>query len=321
MLKDFANTKMGELYSPTPTDVAGRRVLLNVASLDLEVSPSDIRDAFMHANAAQTKYVGAPREQRVAGWSWKVTKAMNGMRTGSAEFNALTADVRKRIGFERAEADSQLYVEEGSTARIVFHVDDPIWVASKEESEQVWGDIGKHLRLKDSKYITGDEAVKFLGREYQRVRGHGRRGFRVRQAGKYIDVALAVLNMVGCQARSVPGRKLSKTDAKHIDNVALLDAEEHSKYRAGVGNLQYMLNEYPAVSFAVKCCSMRLATPTRADSSVACVTPQERRTNGCTSRVRTASMIRTRSSSRSTPTTMRTGRATQAPANVPYLRL
>lgn len=63
---------------------------------------------------------------------------MNGMRTGSAAINELTADVMKRIGFERAEADSQLYAKEGSTARIAFHVDGPILVASKEETEQVW---------------------------------------------------------------------------------------------------------------------------------------------------------------------------------------
>lgn len=114
-----------------------------------------------------------------------MTKAMRGMRTGSADFNELTADVMKRIGFERAEADSPLDIKQGSTARIVFHVDDPILVANKEEeSEQVWRDICMHLQLKESTCITGDEAEKFLRHEYQRVPGHGRRGFRhVRMQG------------------------------------------------------------------------------------------------------------------------------------------
>lgn len=70
--------------------------------------------------------------------------------------------------------------------------------------------------------------------------------------------------MFGCKPLSVPGRKLSETDEKHVDNVTPLDTEEHSLYRAGVGELQYMLNEYPGITFAEKCCSTGLATPTRA---------------------------------------------------------
>lgn len=54
---------------------------------------------------------------------------------------------------------------------------------------QVWRDIGKHLQLKDSQCITGDKAVQFLGREYQGVRGHGRRGIRVPQTDKYFEDA------------------------------------------------------------------------------------------------------------------------------------
>lgn len=79
----------------------------------------------------------------------------------------------------------------------------------------------------------------------------------MRQTDKYIEDALDVSNMVGCKARSVPGRKLSETDEKQIVNITPLDAEEHSKHRAGVGKLLYMLNEYADTVFAVKRCSTR----------------------------------------------------------------
>lgn len=132
----------------------------------------------------------------------------------------------------RAEADSQLCIKHGSSARIAFQVGNPILDAAKEECAQVWNDIGKHLQLKESECITSEVPVTFPGREYQRVRGHGLRGLRVRQPQKYIQEALSVLDMVGCKSHEVP--------------------EDHSRYRAGVGKFQYIVSEYPDNAFALK---------------------------------------------------------------------
>lgn len=43
--------------------------------------------------------------------------------------------------------------------------------------------------------------------------------------------------MSGCKARSALVRKLTEVEEKHADDVTMLNAEEHSKYCAGVGKL------------------------------------------------------------------------------------
>ena len=109
VLEDYAVTKLDELYAPTPTSMTVRRLLFYAAWLELEVSTSDVRVAFMHAVASEPKFAKPPVERRAAGWFWLIKKAMNGMRTASKDFGDLVADVMKEIQFERGKADPQIY--------------------------------------------------------------------------------------------------------------------------------------------------------------------------------------------------------------------
>ena len=49
VLKDYAVTKLDDLYAPTPTSMTVRRLLFYAAWFELEVSTSGVRVAFMHA--------------------------------------------------------------------------------------------------------------------------------------------------------------------------------------------------------------------------------------------------------------------------------
>ena len=125
VLKDYAVSKLDDLYAPTPTSMTVRCLLFYAAWFDeLDVSTSDVRVAFMHAVASERKFAKPPVEQRAAGWLWLIKKAMNGMRTASKDFGDLVADVMKEIQFERGKADPQTYKDTKSQAAIVFHVDD-----------------------------------------------------------------------------------------------------------------------------------------------------------------------------------------------------
>ena len=85
------------------------RQLFYAAWFELEVSTSDVRVAFMHADASEPKFAKPPVEQRAAGWLWLIKKAMKGMRTASKDFGDLVADVMKEIQFERGKAGTQIY--------------------------------------------------------------------------------------------------------------------------------------------------------------------------------------------------------------------
>ena len=107
--KDYAITKLDDLYAPTPTSMTVRCLLFYAAWFELEISTSDVRAAFMHAVASEPKFGKPPVEQRAAGWLWLIKKAMNGMRTASKDFGDLLAHVMKEIQFERRKADPQIY--------------------------------------------------------------------------------------------------------------------------------------------------------------------------------------------------------------------
>ena len=66
VLKDYAVTKLDDLYAPTSTSVTLRCLLFYAAWLELEVSTSDVRVAFMHADASERKFAKRPVEQRAA---------------------------------------------------------------------------------------------------------------------------------------------------------------------------------------------------------------------------------------------------------------
>ena len=132
VLKDYAVTKLDDLYAPTPTSMTVRCMLFYAAWCGLEGNTSDVRVALMHAVASEAKFAKPPVEQRGAGWLWLFQKAMNGMRTASKDFGDLVADVMKEIQFEQGKADPQIYKGTKSQATIVFHVDDPGSITTTE---------------------------------------------------------------------------------------------------------------------------------------------------------------------------------------------
>ena len=95
VLKDYAVTKLDDLYAPAPTSMTVRCLLFYAAWFELEVSTSGVRVAFMQAVASEPKLAKPLVEQRAAGWLWLIKKAMNGMRTASKDFGDLVADVVK----------------------------------------------------------------------------------------------------------------------------------------------------------------------------------------------------------------------------------
>ena len=239
-----------------------RCLLFYAAWFGLEVNTSDVRVAFMHAVASEPKFAQPPVEQRAARWLWLIKKATNGMRTASKGFGDLVADVMKEIQFERGKADLLIDKDTKSQAAIVFHVDDPILASSRQQTAS---ERRTHL-LKAHEVITPDRPNKYLSRQYVKVHAHGRRGFRVRLLPEYFDSIATALEVVGCGTRAVPGRKRAGPTVGRVgQEQRMLEATNHSRYRAGVGNLLFMINEVPEIAYAVKNLSRQLAKPSHLD--------------------------------------------------------
>ena len=74
------------------------------------------------------------------------------------------------------------------------------------------------------------------------------------------------MQIVGCGSRAVPGRKKSGPTVGQVgQDQRTLGANDHSRYRAGVGKLQFMINEVPDTAYTVKNLSRQLAEPSELD--------------------------------------------------------
>ena len=91
-------------------------------------------------------------------------------------------------------------------------------------------------------------------------------GFKVRLPQEYFDSIATTMDMIGCGTRAVRGPKRTGPTAGQVgQEYRVLGAIEHSKYRAGVGKLQFMINEVPEIAYAVKNLSRQLAKPSESD--------------------------------------------------------
>ena len=122
------------------------------------------------------------------------------------------------------------------------------------------------MLLKAHEVMTHDRPIKYLSRQYLKVHAHRRRGFKVRLPPEYFDSIATSMDMVGCGSRAVPDRERCGPTAGRVgQDQRTLGANDHSRYRAGVGKLQFMISEVPEIAYAVKNLSRQLAGPSELD--------------------------------------------------------
>jgi hypothetical protein len=81
-------------------------------------------------------------------------------------------------------------------------------------------------------------------------------------AGSYVQSIRDVVGLDSCSGVATP---IVGPDASTEINEQPLDRENHRKYRAAVGKLQYMAAERPDMQFAIKQLSRHLTAPTSSD--------------------------------------------------------
>ena len=204
-------------------------------------------------------------EQRATGWLWLIKKAMNGMRTASKDFGDLVADVMKEIQFERGKADPQIHKDTKSQAAIVFHGDDPILAASHQQTALVWNRIGKHMLLKAHEVMTHDRPIKYLSRQYLKVHTHERRGSKSVYLKNILTALRHPWKRLVVDRDSSQGVRDLDQQRDELAKIREQGANDHSRFRAGDGKLQFMINEVPEIASAGKNLSRQLAGSSEMD--------------------------------------------------------
>jgi len=258
VLRDYAVSKRDDVFSPTPTLTVVRMLLLWSIIWSLTVEAADLISAFMQAPAREVMYARPPAGLREPGWLWRVLKAMNGARTASADFSEFLADVLvNNMGMVRGVMEPCSYRTQ-QTLRTVIHVDDPIAAGTTTELDTFWGKLEGFVLLRRTGSLSHERPMPYLGREYRRVEDDDNIGFAVKHSAKYFQTCAEVFDLQ--PTSSV--RTTTCKEPKVPNGEDKVDKTGHTRYRSGVGKLQFIKSERTDISFGVKVVAHHMAGPT-----------------------------------------------------------
>ena len=137
VLKDFATTVRDDVFSPSPSPVLVRGLLLYAAWCCLRVDTSC------------EMFGRHPKGQEWEGWIWRLHGAINGMRTARRESSEFLAGALTECTcFTRGKLERCLPVNSSSETRVVCDVDDPLTCATRATLDKLWIHIAKLVVIK-----------------------------------------------------------------------------------------------------------------------------------------------------------------------------
>ena len=192
-------------------------------------------------------------------------ESMNGMRTASKGFGELVADVRKKFNSSEEKQTHRSTKTPNPKQQSYSTLTTQSW-HHHQQTAQVWKRIGEHVLLKAHEVMTPDRPIKYLSRQCVKVHAHGRRGFKVRLPQEYFASIARAMEVGGLRDTNCPtAQEIWTNRGTNGQEVSMLGASDHPRYRAGVGKLQFMINEVPEIAHAVKNLSRQPAKPSVLD--------------------------------------------------------
>jgi hypothetical protein len=243
-------------YEETFAHVARYSSIRAVISLAAEkgrrVHQMDVKAAFLNGVVEEEVYVEHPegfevgsRETHVC----RLRRALYGLKQAPRAWYSRIDSYLREMGFQRSEADPNLYFLAGEKPLIlVLYVDDLFLTGD----EQLIADCKVNLAAEfEMKYLG--LMHYFLGLEVWQKDGC----FFLRQ-GKYAVEILRRFGMMDCRPMSTPlvtnWRKIDVSDSKTVDPTV---------YRQLIGSLMYLVNTRPDISFAINSLSQFMVEPRR----------------------------------------------------------
>ena len=260
---DYAHNKRPDVFSPTPVESSISTLLARALFHDWDVVTGDLSTAFLHADLDKDEeiYIKPPKVVTAMrpGKVWKLKKALYGLRRAPALFTKFFASCLTSLGFRRLKSDQCYFVNDELGVEIVHHVDDPIFAGPSAAIKQVIEQLSAHVKLKIGNWLSKDQVMKHIGKEYLRVDG----GILTRLPVEYYEDLLDDQGMQACKPVATPmvprprpsGPQESQTWEEH------LPPERHQLYRRTVGKLRFAVRLRPDLSFCVKELSRDLSAP------------------------------------------------------------
>ncbi|CAE8679812.1 unnamed protein product [Polarella glacialis] len=208
-----------DTFAATPSGCAHRLLLLVAARKQWPVQLGDVSTAFLHASLPQPVYLRPPATER-----------------------------------KRLITEPQLFVHEPTGAMATIHADDMLLTAPAKARARLMKEIEGPVKMKWTDTVTEDQGVRFLGKEYRRIKD----GFAVRVPPVYYEKLLEMFRLETCRSVISPAENVSD----HGTKGGSLSDQQVSQYRTAVGKLMWLIHERADLAYVVKELARNLREPT-----------------------------------------------------------
>ncbi|CAE8598018.1 unnamed protein product, partial [Polarella glacialis] len=243
-----------DTFAATPSGCAHRLLLLVAARKQWPVQLGDVSTAFLHASLPEPVYLRPPATERKPGKVWKLAKALYGLRQSPQLFQQFLADQLAHLGWRRLITEPQLFVHEPTGAMATIHADDMLLTVPAKARTRLMKEIEGPVKMKWTDTVTEDQWVRFLGKEYRRVKD----GFAVRVPPEYYEKLLEMFRLETCRSVVSPAENVSDHGTKGES----LSDQQVSQYRTAVGKLMWLIHERADLAYVVKELARNLREPT-----------------------------------------------------------
>ena len=253
-----------ENFSPVVDDITFRLALVYAHVFNLEIELIDVETAFLYGELIEEIYMEIPEgleqfEDIPEDCCTQLQATLYGLVQASRMFwKKFMKCMVDKLGFKQSRADPCLLIKtdiDDGVCLVCTYVDDIAVIGSAEAREYVRTEIRKYFETKESSQFNDYLGVNVV-QDFD--------GFHLRQD----DILQRLEKHFGNDIKGVKAKtplSSGTTIIKARDDSEILNDLEQSKYRSGVGSLNYLVKHTrPEISNAVRDLSKVLGNATKA---------------------------------------------------------
>ena len=191
---------------------------------------------------------------------WRLNKAVYGLRSSPKQWQDHIAHILTvTLELVRCRTESNVYRSKDCQVCIMIYVDDLLFIGVQSIINTLFSRMQKEVLLRHTGDLTLGSTMHFLGRNIS----HKGDYIDISLNNNYVDIILEESGMTTCNPAPSPGAPHMKGTA---EDEALLDQEQHKRYRRLVGKIQWVAYTRPDISYEAKELARSLQAPTQLDN-------------------------------------------------------
>jgi hypothetical protein len=266
VIKEFANSKDNTVFAAASDFSTSRLVDYKSAKCGYPTFIFDVASAFTHSDEDELVFLEPPPEEveQYGDCLWQSVKVIYGRRKGARSWqdhfrSVIISEDARKAGFTvrlHDKCPTLFYIEEADGV-LELHVDDGHGTGDPVVIKKFLEYVADKIDLKWSDNLRAGASYEYL----KCLKFHSDEGLWSCPNAKYIDSALAKMDMVGCNGSNSP--KVSKSEEP--GDLEIVDFEQAGAFRSAVLTLLYLSNERSDVQSSVRMLCTRLREPTIGD--------------------------------------------------------